>query len=1249
MATALDDFWPADAGGPRAPERRPSSLYVLLVAGFAAFVLTGAFAFVRHQRNQQRRLATEYLAAIVHLKAHELTTWLDERRGDAAVAGRNWVFSRALESRHLGRETYSAAALSQAEVFRGSYHYRDVFILEPDGRLVLGTNPDPANITVETRAALTAALAHGGVEVTRSWVDGEGAPPAIDVVAPVRGSDNESSRIIGAVVLRIDPRAHLWPLLAEWPAARRSGRLALVHSEGDQVVFFDAGHADAKDYDGAQRALDTPGLAHARAALGASELGEVVDEAGRPVIAAARPIANWPWVMLAMLPRAEVDAQAGYSGWLAAGWIVAFVGGAVVLARRHSRRLSERVLRASEERLRLSQALAHAGSWDWDLRHESPVLSDELCRILGLAPGCPVSARTLLTLVPRTERRSVTKALRAARAGQRPLSLEHEIHRSDGQVRLVQHEARLHGDPADGPGRLIGVVLDITERRRAEQALRESETTFKNLFEDMQDAFLTVEFGGERRILRANPAAVRMLGYERAAELEGLSMARDVSAHPEESQALRAQLLSSGVARDQRATFRRADGSEVVVEGNVRLIRDAEGRPLALEGVVRDMSAHYQRQAELIAAREAALEASKVKSRFLANMSHEIRTPLNAIVGLSHLMLRGQLPAQLRDYVAKIQTSARMLLDVINSVLDFSKIEAGKLSLESTPFYLDEVLDGVANVVAVEAQAKGLELVFSLSPAVPVSLLGDPLRLGQVLTNLINNAVKFTSAGEVVISVEAVARTAQRARLRFSVRDTGIGLSQEQLARLFVPFTQADDSDTRRFGGTGLGLAISRQLVELMGGNIEAVSQPGGGSTFSFTIELALAPARVPVAAGPDELRGRRVLVVDDHSVARMVLERYLQDMLFTVETVGSGGEALRRLRDAEAAGRRFDLVLLDWKMPTPDGLETARQIRHHFGQPPTIILVTAHAHDEVAPQVERMGIEGILIKPVTRSVLLDTIARVLGRGAVRSVTADRRPPGQLQAAHVLVVEDNEINQQVARELLESAGVVVSIAANGREAVRAVSAAAAGPRLDAVLMDIQMPEMDGYEATREIRKDPQNASLPIIAMTAHALDSERERCAQAGMNGHVAKPVDPAALFGVLAEWLERRPRPDDGGAASLGIPGIDFNGALRRLRGNRELLMRLLGELVQQWRDGARRIRDQLARAERDEALRTAHTLKGAAANLGVDELAAAAGAVERTLAASDEAGAAAAVAHLDITLGTVCAALEQHVPVPA
>jgi two-component system sensor histidine kinase/response regulator len=1111
------------------PPRRFPLVPVLVVAGFATFALVGGVAFVHHERTQVRRGAAAYVAAIANLKARELTAWLDERRGDARVAGRTWVFSRAVENRLQGRGTYSAAALSQAEVFRAAYHYRDVFILETDGRLVLGTDPDPASITDETRQALREALSSGGSQITNHWVNRWGRSPVLDVVAPLMGTDTESSKVIGAVVLRIDPRASLWPLLSEWPAASRSGRLTLIHRERDRVIFFDASHADATDYAGVERPVASANLAQALAARGRTELDEAIDENGRAVIAAARPIGGWPWVLLAATPEAEVDAQAGPAIWLAASWIVVLLGGAVVLARRYLRRLADR---AREERLRYALAL------------------------------------------------------------------------------------------------------------------RESEATFKNIFDHMQDAFLTVEFGGERRVLRANAAAVKMLGYSSAEELVGKSMLRDVTASPEDALELRRRLLETGAAQNQRSTFKRPDGGQVVVEGNVRLLRDAQGKPLALEGVVRDMSAHYQRQAELIAARESALEAAQIKSRFLANMSHEIRTPLNAIVGLSHLMLRGQLPAQQRDYVAKIQTSARMLLEVINSVLDFSKIEAGKLTLESAPFYLDEVLDGVANVVAVDAQEKGLELLFSISPAVPVSLLGDSLRLGQVLTNLIHNAVKFTEAGEVVVSVEVAERLPEKVRLRFAVRDTGIGLHPEQAAKLFAPFTQADDSATRRFGGTGLGLAISRQLVELMGGHIEVDSAPGRGSTFSFAVTLGLAPARVPLAVGPDELRGLRVLVVDDHSVARMVLARYLEDMSFAVETAGSGVEALERVRAADEAGRRFDLVLLDWKMPAPDGLETARAIKRQLGKPPTIVLVTAHARDEASLRVEGVGVEALLVKPVTRSVLLDTVARVLGREAVSGRPAPTAPPQGLQAARVLVVEDNEINQQVARELLESAGVVVSIADNGREAVAAVAEAAAGrTRLDAVLMDIQMPEMDGYEATREIRKDPRNAALPIIAMTAHALDFEKERCRQAGMNGHVAKPVDPSELFAVLAHWLGRV-RPENGEGAALGIPGIDFPGALRRLRGNRELLMRLLGELVRQWRDGAQRIREQLARAEREEARRTAHTLKGAAANLGVDSLAAAAGAVEKTLAALDDPATAAAVDHLADTLGAVCATLDRHVP---
>jgi PAS domain S-box-containing protein len=516
--------------------------------------------------------------------------------------------------------------------------------------------------------------------------------------------------------------------------------------------------------------------------------------------------------------------------------------------------------------------------------------------------------------------------------------------------------------------------------RRTREALRANEEKFRIIFETMQEGYALSAIEGE--ILLVNPAMARMLGYEKASDLLGKSMPNDVFADPDERAKLRARLAETGAVQGYKATFKRVDGSPVIVEGNVRLLRDGSGAPVGVEGIVRDMTAHYEIRGELIAAREAAETAALAKSQFLANMSHEIRTPLNAIVGLGHLMLRSELPPRQRTYVNQIQSSARMLLGTVEHVLDFSKIDAGKLELEAVPFELDDVVEDVVGILSVQAQAKGVSLVTSFGPDVPRALLGDPLRLGQVLTNLAGNALKFTHAGQVTLAVEREDQGVGGARLKFSVRDTGIGISAEQLARIFEPFTQGDGSTTRQFGGTGLGLSISRQIVDLMGGHLEATSTPGQGSVFSFAVRF---PVRA-VAAVADAVAG---------------------------------------------------------------------------------------------------------------------------------------PPEILRGARVLVAEDNAINQEVARELLESVGVVVFMANNGQDAVDAVLSS--NGAIEAVLMDLQMPRLDGLAATRAIRAHAAQARLPIIAMTAHALVAERDHCLAAGMNDYVSKPFEPAELFALLARWLAGR------------------------------------------------------------------------------------------------------------------------------
>ena len=685
----------------------------------------------------------------------------------------------------------------------------------------------------------------------------------------------------------------------------------------------------------------------------------------------------------------------------------------------------------------------------------------------------------------------------------------------DTRAERAQNEAARQLDRPER-SRVEGHVS--ARERTMEGALQHSEELLSAVVANMEITHLRFDLEG--KILMVNPAGVQLLGFEQAEQLVGKSVPTQLRLLPTCFAELLAQVLREGVAAVD-APLRRRDGMLRQVQGALRLQRDENGLALAIDGVLRDVTDERKASEELIHAREAAEAGSRAKSVFLANMSHEIRTPMNAIIGLSHLALDAD-PDRQRQYLTQIRAAGVSLLDIINDILDVSKIEAGKVTLEHEPFELDRVLDAVANVISVRASERRLDVVFAVDPRVPDELVGDRMRLGQVIMNLASNAVKFTEKGEVVVAVELLAQDAQQVRLRFSVRDTGIGMTAEQQHRLFQPFSQVDSSSSRKYGGTGLGLAISRELVQMMGGEISVESKLSVGSEFHFELKLGIGESTQLLRHKlPRDVRDLRILVVDESQVARDVITRSLLSLGVAVCAVASAEAARDTLRQAEQRGAPYQLTLIDVRRNEDDGVELAQQLERGtlLSEKPALVLISADARDDVAQGRELAGIKAFLQKPISRSSLLDTIMDVIHKPAepVHAAPPASERPKPLSDLTLLVVEDNEINQILARDLLESAGACVVLASDGREALRLASERT--PGFDVILMDVQMPGMDGHATTRKLREEPKTARTPIIAMTAHAFDAERAKCLASGMNAHVAKPINPRELIQTVHSW----------------------------------------------------------------------------------------------------------------------------------
>jgi polar amino acid transport system substrate-binding protein len=784
----------------------------------------------------------------------------------------------------------------------------------------------------------------------------------------------------------------------------------------------------------------------------------------------------------------------------------------------------------------------------------------------------------------------------------------------------------------DFNGKVIGYISlrhDVTAQveleklsENLEDIIRQRTIELYKLNMQQKAVFNTVNVGilfvKDRVIQEINNKTCQIFGYEYDEFIESPTEMLYINKEDFEKVQLQYEVVKKGEITTWEQRFIKKDRSKFWARSTMQAI-DLNNLSKGVVVTIDDITLEKLALEEIKKAKILAEESTKSKSEFLANMSHEIRTPMNAIIGMAYLALQTNLDEKQKSYLQKIDIASKNLLGIINDILDFSKIEAGKMNIEKSDFSLDNILTNISSLFVFQIEEKGLELLFDIDMNVPMALRGDELRLNQVLTNLVSNAIKFTSNGEIIVSIKLISRDEKNVEIRFDVKDTGIGISKEQIKKLFTSFSQADSSTTRKYGGSGLGLAISKQIVELMGGSVGVESILDSGSDFYFTIKFELQEKQKNFLQTTN-IKNLKVLVVDDNASSREILENILKSLKFEVKAICCGKEAILELKEANRENSSYNLVLMDWMMPEMDGIETIIKINEdkEIANVPTFVMVTSYNKDELIEKAKDAHVFGFLEKPISPSTLYDTILKAFGKQIV--LIPDQNMKNNsfneikkiLHGSKILLVEDNIQNQEIALEFLQKAKIEVTIANNGEEAIEILKT---NGEFDGVLMDCQMPIIDGYKATKLIRKIEKFKDLPIIAMTANAMQGDREKCINSGMNDYIPKPLDFIYFYEILEKWIKPKDSNEyfddefeenkkEFNIEDMKIEGIDIPQALSRMAGNEKLLLNQLRRFVKSQNSFEAKIFEHIKSDDLESTIREVHTLKGVCGNIGASLL---------------------------------------------